>query len=197
MSGTLLGANEYIRAVTDFIYVEHAPEKCDAIFIPGSLHPYHIRRAAELYHEGYAPWVIPSGKYGLTRPFSPDAAYATEWAWMQSELMRQGVPENAILREDQATYTWENAQFSRALTDCLGLTIRRGMLCCRSFHARRALLYYQAAYPDTEWFVCPGEETGLTRNDWFKTPEGRARILGEVRRLGDQVNEVFEQMFRS
>lgn len=195
MSGTLLGADEYIRAVTNFIFVSHAPEKCDAIFIPGSLHPHHIRRAAQLYREGYAPFVIPSGKWGITRPASPDAAYATEWAWMRDELMRQGVPEGAILREDQATYTWENAQFSRLLTDRLGLDIHRGMLCCRSFHARRALLYYQAAYPATEWFVCPGEEAGLSKDDWYKTPEGRARVLSEVRRLGDQVNEVFEGMF--
>ena len=35
---------------------------------------------------------------------------------------------------------------------------------------------------------------GFNREDWYLTAEGRAMILGEVRRLGDQVNEVFAMM---
>ncbi len=199
-SASLTGPEDYIRAVTEFIFVAHEPEMCDVIFVPGAnpLHTAHVDQAAAMYRAGWAPYVLPSGRYSVRRDSLPYGdGFETEWAWMRHRLMAQGVPDSAILREDEATYTWENAQYSRRVTDALGIRVRRGMLCCRSFHARRALLYYQAAYPDTVWRVCPGEEEGLTCRDWFLTLEGRARILGEVRRLGDQVNEVFEGMIRS
>ena len=109
-------------------------------------------------------------------------------------LLDAGVPDAAILREDRATYTWENAQLSRGVTDDMGLTVQRAILCCRSYHARRALLYYQAAFPEAEIRVCPASVPGFNREDWYLTAEGRAMILGEVRRLGDQVNEVFDMM---
>ena len=120
--------------------------------------------------------------------------YETEWAYLRAVLEDAGVPDEAILREDQATYTWENAQLSRRVTDAMGLTVQRAILCCRSYHARRALLYYQAAFPEAEIRVCPASVPGFNRGDWYLTAEGRAMILGEVRRLGDQVNEVFAMM---
>ena len=192
----LTGADDYIRSVTEFIFVEHEPARCDVIFIPGAspAHVAHVDRAAAMYRAGLAPLVLPSGRYALGRDSLKGGGFPTEWAWMRHRLMEGGVPEDAILREDEATFTWENARFSRRVTDALGIRVAQGMLCCRSFHARRALLYYQAAYPDTVWRVCPGYEPGLTREDWFRTKEGRARVLGEVRRLGDQINDVFEEM---
>ena len=189
------GTRRYIRAVTDLVFVQDAPEAGDVILIPGSLHEEHVLLAAKLYRAGYAPWVLPSGRHaiGLDR-FEGDPAFDSEWAWMRSLLMANGVPDTAILREDRATYTWENAQFSRRVTDVMGLQVRKALLCCRAFHAARAQLYYQAAFPEARLLVCPAPVPGFSRDDWFLTPQSRACILGEVRRLGDQVNEVFEMM---
>ena len=200
------GAESFIRAVTEFIFPEDQPAPADMILIPGSRHLRHAQHAAELYHQGFAPLLLPSGRFaiGLERfegPMPEYAAdypgpYASEWACMRDVLLRQGVPESAILREDQATFTWENAQLSRAVTDAAGLRIRRAILCCHSFHARRALLYYQAAYPDTDFLVCPAQLPGFSREDWYLSAEGRACILGEVRRLGSQIHEVFDMMLQ-
>ena len=108
--------------------------------------------------------------------------------------MKHGVPDSAILREDQATYTWENAQFSRDVLRAQGIPVKTAILCCKAFHARRALLYYQAAMPDVRFLVCPVQNPGCARDDWYLTEKGRARVLGEVQRLGSQVNEVFSMM---
>ena len=62
-------------------------------------------------------------------------------------------PEEAILREDQATFTYENAIYSRQVTDREHLNIQKAILCCKACHARRALMYYKMLYPDTEFFV--------------------------------------------
>lgn len=205
-SDLTLGAEGFIRAVTNFIYVENAPQKADVIFVPGAARPEHALKAAELYHQGYAPYVLPSGRYsiaagkflGVKEAFREDYAgeYETEWAFLRDVLLRRGVPDSAILREDQATYTWDNALKSRAVTDGMGLEVKAAILCCKPFHARRALMYYQAAYPQAEFCVCPCSMPGYNRDDWFLTEKGRALVLGEVRRLGDQVNEVFELMMQ-
>lgn len=189
--------HDFVQAVNRFLFVEDEPAPCDAIMIPGSSSPEHVLLAADLYHRGMAPVLIPSGRCPIgTERFTGDPAFDTEWAWMRSLLMAHGVPQEAILREDKATYTWENARLSRIAADSAGLTIRRGMLCCKGYHARRALLYYQAAFPETEWLVCPARIPGSSQEDWYLTREGQDRILGEVRRLGSQINDVFAEMLR-
>ena len=198
------GAERFIRAVTDFIYVEDKPEKADVIFVPGSRKIVHTIRAAELFREGYAPWVLPSGKYGITlggflplqeplRSEYPEK-FETEWQLHRAVLIDHGVPDSAILREDQATYTWENAQFSRDVLKAADIPCQTAILCCQAFHARRALLYYQAAMPETRFIVCPTSTPGYAKDEWYKSEKGRARVLGELQRLGGQINEVFASM---
>lgn len=198
------GAERFIRAVTEFIFVEDPPEKADVIFIPGSRKAEHAIRAAELYKAGYAPYVLPSGRYTISRGYFlplPEplcseypGTFETEWHFLRAVLMKHGVPEQAILREDQATYTWENAQLSRDVLQKQGIEAKTAILCCHAFHARRALLYYQAAMPETRFVVCPAQTPGYTRDNWFTTEKGRNRVLGEVARLGGQINEVFSMM---
>lgn len=198
------GAERFIRAVTDFIFVEDAPERVDVILIPGSRKPAHAIKAAEMYRAGYAPYVLPSGRYTISRGYFLElpeplrseypGMHETEWAFLKAVLMKHGVPDSAILREDQATYTWENAQRSRQVLQDAGIHVRTAMLCCHAFHARRALLYYQAAMPDVRFIVCPQPTPGYSREDWYRTEKGRSRILGEVQRLGGQINEVFAMM---
>ena len=199
-----LGAARFIEAVTEFIFVEDQPEKADVIFVPGSLKIENAIRAAELYKAGYAPYVLPSGRFstlhgcfrGVPEKYAADYpdAYETEWAFLRAVLLKHGVPEYAILREDQATYTWENAQFSRDVLQKAGIPCNKAILCSHAFHARRALLYYSAAMPDTQFIVCPAETPGNTRRDWFLSEKGRNRVLGEVQRLGSQINPQFEMM---
>ncbi|MBR6666888.1 MAG: YdcF family protein [Clostridia bacterium] len=198
------GTERFIRAVTEFIFVEDKPEKADVIFIPGSRKVEHAIRAAELYRAGYAPYVLPSGRYTISRGYFLElpeplkseypGPFETEWHFLKTVLMKHGVPESAILREDQATYTWENAQLSRKVLEQQGIPAKTAILACHAFHARRALLYYQAAMPETRFIVCPAPTPGYTREDWFLTEKGCARVLGEVQRLGSQTNEVFAMM---
>lgn len=198
------GARAFIEAVNGFLFVNDPPEPADILFVPGSRQPENALRAAELYRQGYAPLVLPSGRFAkaLGRFLGPEEPYRadypgdfdTEWAFLRRVLMDAGVPEAAILREDQATFTWDNARRSRQLTDAAGLDIRTAILCCKGCHARRALLYYQAAFPQTRMLVCPASCPGLNPEDWFLTPLGRDTVLGEVQRLGGQIGQVFADM---
>ncbi|MFQ9448188.1 MAG: YdcF family protein [Christensenellales bacterium] len=155
---------EWIDDITRFIFLSDKPQKADILFIPGNGHAEPSEYAAELYHQGYAPLFLPSGRFSVTTgTFSSqqsgartyEGRFETEWAFMRAVLMANGVPENAILREDEATFTYQNAIYSRRRTDAEKLTVRRALLCCMPIHARRAKMYYQTLFPETELLICP------------------------------------------
>ena len=175
-----------IAALTDFIFAEDPPAPADICFIPGGPGDENVLRAAQLYKEGYFPLLLPSGAHSITRP-GYEGAEASEWAHMQRLLTANGVPESAILREDRATYTWQNALFSRQVTDALGLSVRTAILCCKAHHARRALTYYEMAYPETNLLVCPAPMPGISRENWHLTQRGMDAVFGELQRFAQQM----------
>ena len=58
----------FFDPITDFIFIEHEAEAADVIFIPGGPCGEIALHAAELYHQGYAPLLIPSGKHSILDP---------------------------------------------------------------------------------------------------------------------------------
>ena len=185
----------FLDQISDFIFVEDKPERADIIFVPGNGFPQMSIEAARLWKEGMAPWILPSGKYSIGKgAFTGVQAmkekyqgpYQTEWEFLKDVLMKNGVPADAVLKEDQATFTWENAKFSRKVTDQAGINIRKAIICCKNYHARRALMYYQRAYPDTEFRVCPCCVDGITRDNWIESERGIKEVLAEVNRIVTQ-----------
>ena len=193
---------QWIRDVSDFIFLEDAPAPADVIFIPGNGHALPAELAARLYGEGLAPWVLPSGRYAIgTSGFAGqlsgarryEGPFDTEWAFMRRILTENGVPERAILREDEATYTYQNAIFSRRRTDAMKLTVSRGIICCMPVHARRAKMYYETLFPEAQLLVCPAPGAAVTRETWLQSPEGIDAVLGELSRCGGQFSEILKE----
>lgn len=176
---------------TKFIFLEDEPEHADIIFLPGSDQGALALRAAQLWKAGYAPVILPSGRYGkLAGKFTGDPAYHTEWEYLHHLLREQGVPDEAVWKEDRATFTYENALRSREVTDAAGLKVRKALLCCQAYHARRASLYYQACFPEARILVCPVETKGINRENWYRSEEGIQLVLTEVKHCGSQFGEV-------
>ena len=193
---------QWIRDVSDFIFLEDAPAPADVIFIPGNGHALPAELAARLYGEGLAPWVLPSGRYAIgTSGFAGqlsgvrryEGPFDTEWAFMRRILTENGVPERAILREDEATYTYQNAIFSRRRTDAMKLTVSRGIICCMPVHARRAKMYYETLFPEAQLLVCPAPGAAVTRETWLQSSEGIDAVLGELSRCGGQFHEILKE----
>lgn len=182
----------FLDHAEEFVFAEDKPEKADIIFVPGNGYPQMAEHAALLYREGYAPYVLPSGRYSIvTGEFSGVLAqqdkysgeYHTEFEFLKDVLMKNGVPEHAILKEDQSTFTYENAKLSRKVTDAAGLTVKTAILCCKSYHARRSLMYYQLSFPEARFYVCPSFPDGISRSNWKETLEGRNAVTGEISRI--------------
>lgn len=200
----MIGGDDMIQDITNFIFVEHELEKVDIIFIPGSTWPETCEKAAQLYLEGIAPYILPSGKYGVKKdyfsvPESLQAKYQkpydSEWEFMTDILIQCSVRKEAILKEDNSMYPHQNAFNSRRVTDARGLQIKRAIICCQAFHARRSLMYYQWAYPDVRFVVCPVETQGINRENWYKHKYGIKCVMRELMRCGSQFVEAIPDYY--
>lgn len=183
---------DFIKEAGDYIFQEDKIEKADIIFVPGNGYPQMAEQAAKLYHEGYAPYILPSGRYSIlvgyfigvqAKQDVYNGDYETEWEFLKDVLMKNGVPESAILKEDQSTFTYENAILSKKVTDGLGMDIKKAIMCCKNYHARRACMYYELLYPETKFMVVPACVDGINRENWRETEEGVDAVTGEITRI--------------
>lgn len=185
--------NRAIQDIANFIFMEDTPEECDIILIPGTSKSVITEKAAALYCAGYAPYVMPSGLYSssLGRFASENidnpryvGVYATDFEYCKHILMENGVPEKAILCEDRATNSMENAMYSAQAVKAAGIEVKRAIICCQAFHARRAFLSYACHFPGVNLMVMPTATQGITKEDWYKTEKGYRKVLGEMAKCG-------------
>lgn len=185
----------FFDCITDFIFVEDKPERADVILVPGGNYPESARRAAALFARGYAPWVLPSGRYSKPegRFQDPDGkGRRAEWEYLRDILTEEGVPESAILKEDRATFTWENAIYSRQVLEDNHIEAKSAIVVCQAFHARRCRMYYQEQFPDTRLLICPVETKGITRDNWFMDEKKIDVVLSEMTRCGSQFTQIMK-----
>lgn len=184
-----------ITDITNFIFVEDKPQKVDAIFLPGGSHPEQPEYAAELYRKGYAKWLIPSGGVSVKRDRWPgvrskadiyNGDYQSDCEFFTDVFIKNGVPSDVIVGEDKSGHTRDNAFLSRMVVYEKGIEIKTAIIVCKAFHARRCLMLYQMAFPDTKFYVCPVVCMGITKDNWYKSEQGIDRVLGELARCGNQ-----------
>ena len=89
---------KFLEEMTNFIFLEDVPQKADVIFVPGSEEGSLAKTAAKLYLDGYAPLIIPSGKYAKWTGHSVVDQFETESDHFAHLMMEEGVPEEAILK---------------------------------------------------------------------------------------------------
>lgn len=187
--------NHIIQDISDFIFVSDTPQKADIIFVAGGSYPEPAETAAQLYHEGYAPLIHISGGVSITTGKFPgpktktkiyNGDYPTEYDFFMDVLQKNDVPVEAIIGENESSFTRENAMYARRVIDEKQISVRKALLVCKAFHARRCLMAYQAAFPTVEFSVIPVTGYDITKENWYQSEAATTRVLGELRRIGDQ-----------
>ena len=187
--------NRIILDISNYIFVADELQKVDAIFLPGGSNPEQPEYAAQLYHEGYAKWIIPSGGVSVKKEAWPgvrskaeiyDGDYHSDCEFFTDVLLKNGVPDSAIIGENESGHTRDNAFLSRRVLDEKCIEIKTAMIVCKAFHARRCLMLYQMAFPDVSFIVRPVYCYNITRDNWYSTEDGVNRVLGELARCGNQ-----------
>lgn len=168
-------------SITDFIFIENPPVAADIIMIPGGSRPQLMERACELYKQGFAPYILPSGGPNKKIP-----KWNSEWEFFLDIAMSSRIPEKAILREDKAMNTLENAVFSRQVVDAEHISISKVLFVCKAHHARRALMTYQTAFPSNIQFVVIPivDERDIRKENWFLDESKIKIVMSEVEKIG-------------
>ena len=175
-----------IKEITDYIFIGTEPCKADAVFVVGGSLPDAARLAADLYHRGFADTVIIGGKYSVKRDNFPLPEYETEYDLYKDTLLKRGVREEDIYGERESGYTKQNAEFAKRVVDENGLMIRKALIVCKSFHAKRCQLLYQIYFPGVDFTVVTFDGFGISRDNWYQTEYGKERVMGELKKIEQQ-----------
>ncbi|WP_026678394.1 YdcF family protein [Fictibacillus gelatini] len=151
----------------------------DCIFVFGGKATRRVVKAAELYHNKRAPYIMLTGsgiRWGKNEQ--------SEAEWMREKLLKMGVPDEALLLETESANTTENVLASLLVLERkIGLEkIKRILIVSSPSHMRRCLLTLQTYMPSwIEYSMCEADRT--SKNNWWENPDEEKAVLHEVEAL--------------
>eukprot|EP01116_Phalansterium_solitarium_P006558 TRINITY_DN1888_c0_g3_i1.p2 TRINITY_DN1888_c0_g3~~TRINITY_DN1888_c0_g3_i1.p2 ORF type:complete len:217 (+),score=35.05 TRINITY_DN1888_c0_g3_i1:103-753(+) len=126
-------------------HMNHTLEKSDCILVLGSHDTRVAEWAADLYHQGWAPYIIFSGGLGNLTLGIWKEAEADVFARIARE---RGVPADCILVENRSTNTGENITFTQELLDSRGLNPQKFIVVQKPYMERRSYATFKRWWPD-------------------------------------------------
>lgn len=141
---------DWSKLLWNYHHVQHALQKADCILALGSHDLRVANRAAELYLQGMAPLLVVSGGLGnFTKEYWTEPE-ADQFARIARDL---GVPEAAILVENQSTNTGENIVFTQQLLAAKGLDPQSFIVVQKPYMERRSYATFKKHWPAKELMV--------------------------------------------
>lgn len=137
--------NKALQTVWDYMQLNQALEKADALFVLCSHDIRVAEYAVELHKAGLADWIIFSGGAGeLTKNIfaKPEAEIFAEVA------IRNNIPEDKIIIESNSTNTGENITFTAQLLESKHLRINSFVLVQKPYMERRTYATFAKQWPD-------------------------------------------------
>lgn len=195
-----------IEDITRFIFVQDNLEQADIIFIPGASKYEISEKASELYKRGLAKKVLPAGKFSSknnrfisenTKGTKYEGVYETDCEFCKKVLIDNGVAIEDIIEEKESTNTKENAFFSKEILQKEKIKIKKAIICCQAFHARRVLMTYSWAFPEVKFYIAPINTQGISKENWFENEYGISRVLGEVKKCGVYFDEYLKEKIKN
>ena len=171
------------------------PEHADVIVGFGCYDEDIPKRCAELWHQGYAPYVCFSGGLGRN----------TDKLWTKSEAERfaaiavaAGVPEDRIILENKSTNSAENLLFTPKVLEEAGIKAERIIAVHKPYMEKRLWAAMQVYWPDVqaiytspqvtvEEHIAHAEAIGMTAKGVVET------IVGDVQRMELYAQKGYQQ----
>ena len=176
---------ENVKILWDYMHLNQEPEKADVIVGFGCYDEDIPKRCAELYREGYAPFVAFSGGLGRN----------TAGLFTQSEAERfaaiaaaEGVPEDRIILENKSTNSAENLLFTPKVLAEHGVKAEKIIAVHKPYMERRLWAAMQIYWPDVlavytsprvtlEEHIAHAQAIGMTEKGVIET------IVGDIQRM--------------
>ena len=174
-----------VQILWDFMHMNQQPGHADVIVGFGCYDEDIPKRCAELWHQGFAPWVCFSGGLGRN----------TDKLWSKSEAERfaaiavaAGVPEDRIILENKSTNSAENLLFTPKVLAEAGVKAEKIIAVHKPYMEKRLWAAMQVYWPDVralytsprvtlEEHIAHAEAVGMTRKGVIDT------IVGDVQRM--------------
>ncbi|MDP2812101.1 MAG: YdcF family protein [bacterium] len=136
--------------------MHHQLEKADCILVLGNNDLRVAERGAQLYLDGFAPYIVFSGT-GFGHKHRKDML-ATNWQKAEAEIfadvaIKMGVPKENIILEKNSTNTGENIIFTKKLLAEKQLYPKKIILVQKPYMERRAYATFKNFWPQTEVMV--------------------------------------------
>ncbi len=171
----------YYETVTEIVFVKDEIKKSDIIMIAGGSRVELANEAYNLFRKGYAEFILVSG--GKNKKI---VGFDTECDFLCDALIKKGVPESQLIRENKSSNTVENAAFSKILLEEKKMSIKSAILVCKGFHSRRCKLTYQIYMAENVDFCVSTiiDERNITSDNWFEDEIKKGIVLNELRKIG-------------
>lgn len=144
------------------------PEKSDVIIMLGGGDAGRMEKAAELYHAGYAEYVMITPESAEIYPQS------TEFA------LDLGIPADAIIEEYKATSTYTNATESLKIMDDYGFD--SALVVTADYHLKRSKIIYDRVNDD-QYDLTYIAALGANGEAWNERPDKKRIWFSEFYKL--------------
>lgn len=174
-----------LQILWDYLGMHQTPQKADCIVGFGNFNTNIARRAAELYHQGYAPKILFTGGLGRnTQGLLPEPE-AVRFAKVAMEC---GVPEGDILLENRSRNTKENIEFTRQLLREAGIPHEHILGVHQPFMERRITAAMGVYWPELHFTVTSPQVTIRqyledARNQGITENAAVSVIVGDFQRI--------------
>lgn len=129
-----------IELLWQYMQLQHRLTSVDCLLVMCSNDLRVAEHAANLYKQGYAPYILFSGGEGR---FTEGLFEKSEAETFAELAKASGVPEEAILLETKSSNSGENVRFSEQLLIDKGLVFESFILVQKPFMERRALATFE------------------------------------------------------
>ena len=183
LSGTMEQSeiDRLAKLIWGYHHMGHILKKADCIFVLGSMDTRVAEYAADLYLEGYAPWLLFSGGFGN---FTEGVFSKTEAETFADIAIKKGVPKEAILIENKSTNTGQNVEFSKKLLEERGLDFKTFILVQKPYMERRTYATFKNFWPERDFIVTSQPVTFDEYPDKVYSKEAVISIMvGDLQRI--------------
>ncbi len=132
------------QRIWDYHHVNHSLQPADCIMVLGSHDLRVAERGAELWQQGYAPWLLLAGGLGRLTLGLWQETEAEKFAKVAKEM---GVPAENILIESRSTNTGENVALAYQLLLQRQIEVKQFILVQKPYMERRTLATFEKQWP--------------------------------------------------
>lgn len=157
-----------------FLIISESPKQSDVIIVLSGGQG-RVEKAVELFRANYAPYIL----------LSNAKQSASESGDMIQTAIALGVPENAVLTENAADSTYQNAEFTLPIMK--EHDFKSAIVVSSDFHMRRVKLLFDRVYKKSDIeLTYVGSVSGYNAKRWWSDRKSRETTFNEyVKMIGN------------